>query len=76
MMQSNRLELSPAPARDHRGRDPRAGTGASISAERCCVLYLVNGKEKRSPWIHSLERGERALAILKARHGQAILFRD
>lgn len=76
MMQSNRIELATAPEGSHRGRDPRAGTGAPISGEKCCVLYLVNGKEKRSPWLYSLAHGERALAILKARHGQAILFRD
>jgi hypothetical protein len=71
MMQSNRIELAPAPA-----GDPRSGTGAPISAEKCCVIYQVNGEDRRSPWFYSLERGERALAILDDRYGRAILFRD
>jgi len=70
------LEVSNLAASVEPGTDPRAGTGAPISAEKCCVIYQVNGKEKRSPWFYSLERGERALATLKARHGRAILFRD
>ncbi len=70
------LEVSNLAASVVPGTDPRAGTGAPISAEKCCVVYMVNGKERRSPWLYSLERGERALAILKARHGRAILFRD
>ncbi len=47
-----------------------------LSRERCCVLYLVNGLEKRSPWFSTFARGRQALALLTARHGRAILFHD
>lgn len=41
-----------------------------------CVLYLVSGREERSPWFHSRVRACRALDILRALHGRAILMRD
>ncbi len=47
-----------------------------MSRELCRVYYMVNGKEKRSPWFSTFARGEQALELLKARYGRAILFWD
>ncbi len=41
-----------------------------------CVLYLVDGCERRSPWLHCHDRASRALDILTRRYGRAILLRD
>lgn len=41
-----------------------------------CVLYLVQGREVRSPWFRSHDRACRALAILQRHYGPAILLRD
>lgn len=41
-----------------------------------CVLYLVAGVERRSPWFTSRVRADRALQALRRSHGSAILLRD
>lgn len=61
-------------ARDKR----RTAVQAPISQTKLCVFYLVNGRERRSPWFYRDETARRALALMQAKYGQrnAILFRD
>lgn len=59
-------------ARDQR----RTKLQAPLSEMKRCVLYLVNGRERRSPWFYRDETARRALALMQAKHGRAILFRD
>lgn len=49
-----------------------------ISYEKNRVIYLVSGREKRSPWYYRIEHGRAALNIIRSKYGQnnAILFRD
>lgn len=49
---------------------------APLSCEKCCVLYIKNGREHRSPWYYSVAIGRRALELMRRRYGRAILFRD
>ena len=46
--------------------------------ERFLVLYLVNGRERRSPWFYSKERARMALALMRKRYGDrnAIIYVD
>jgi hypothetical protein len=43
---------------------------------KTCVIYLVSGAERQSPWFTDEARVNRALAILRARYGNAVLYRD
>lgn len=45
---------------------------------RICVLYLIGRVEHRTPWYSSVERAQRALAVIRRRYGasSAILYRD
>lgn len=56
----------------------RTALQAPIGPLRICVLYLVNGEERRTPWLHSRERAQEALCILQAKYGEgrAVLYRD
>ncbi len=47
----------------------RAPLQAPIGPVRICVLYLVNGQERRTPWLHSKERAQAALRIMQAKYG-------
>lgn len=49
--------------------------GKSPTPDRCCILYIKNGKEQRSPWF-SRANAETAYQLLKARYGQAIIYVD
>ena len=40
------------------------------------VLYLVNGKEHATPWFMGRGRAERALEIIRAKHGRAVIYVD
>lgn len=40
------------------------------------VLYEVAGRERASPWFDSRERAERALVIIRGKHGQAVIYMD
>lgn len=46
------------------------------SGHRYCVLYVEGGREKRSPWFSSPQRVNRALSVIAARHGRAIVYVD
>ena len=56
----------------------RAPLQAPIGPVRICVLYLVNGQERRTPWLHSRERAQTALRIMQAKYGarNVCLYRD
>lgn len=41
-----------------------------------CVVYLVGGIERRSPWFLSRARADRALQTIRKRFGTAVLYRD
>lgn len=43
---------------------------------KTCVIYLVSGAERQSPWFADDARANRALAVLRARYGNAVLYRD
>lgn len=41
-----------------------------------CVLYRVGGKEQCSPWFASRARAHAALALIRAKHGDAVVYAD
>lgn len=41
-----------------------------------CVLWIRDGKERRSPWFHSSERAHRAREMMAQKYGQAIVYVD
>ena len=61
-------------ARDKR----RTALQAPISQNKLCVFYLVNGRERRSPWFYSDATAQRALTLMQEKYGRrnAFLFRD
>lgn len=60
-----------AALKQRRERDRlRTALQAPIGPLRVCVLYLVNGKEQRTPWFHSYERANQALRIMAAKYGE------
>lgn len=62
-----------------RARDRmRTAVQAPLSDQKLCVLYVVNKREKRSPWFYKPERARQALALMQAKYGQrnCILYRD
>jgi len=62
-------------ATQHAQRAPRQ---VPISTPRFKVLFLFGGREKESPWIHSTERAQQALELMRAKYGprNCILYRD
>ncbi len=46
------------------------------AAARWCVLYLNAGREHQSPWFSSRDRAAQALAVLRARYGSVVIYRD
>lgn len=56
----------------------RTAVQAPISQTKLCVFYLVNGRERRSPWFYSDTTAQRALTLMQEKYGRrnAILFRD
>jgi hypothetical protein len=65
------------PLQRQRLRDKeRTAVQAPISGAKRCVLYRKDGIEKRTPWFYTAERASRALAIMQARYGAAVLYRD
>jgi hypothetical protein len=51
---------------------------APISAPKYKVMWLVNGKEKKSPWLYKREHAQRALSLVQTKHGiqNAIIYVD
>lgn len=49
---------------------------APVGAYKCCVAYIVAGKERFSPWFYEPARAQLALEILATRFGRAVLVRD
>ncbi|WP_041656147.1 hypothetical protein [Marinobacter nauticus] len=48
-----------------------------VTAPKCCVLYLENGREKRTAWM-SRERAHEAATLMRAKYGErnAIVYVD
>lgn len=51
---------------------------APIAAPRYKVMYLVNGKERQSPWLYKEDHAQQGLAMMKAKYGakNAIIYVD
>lgn len=49
---------------------------APVASPRFCVMYRRNGVEHASPWMHSRDRANRALAVCARRYGQAAILID
>ncbi|MGM0571884.1 MAG: hypothetical protein ACQET2_14285 [Pseudomonadota bacterium] len=49
-----------------------------LSRTKRCVMYLANGRERRSPWFYTPRIAQRALEAMKRKYGQrnAILLLD
>lgn len=56
----------------------REALQAPISAPSYKVMWLVNGKEKQSPWLYKKEHAQRALSLVQAKYGKqnAIIYVD
>jgi hypothetical protein len=62
-----------------RTRDKRrTALQAPLSQTKLCVLYLVNGRERSSPWFYRDETARKALELMQAKYGvrNCILYRD
>jgi hypothetical protein len=62
-----------------RARDKmRTAVQAPISDQKRCVLYLVNKRERCSPWFYTEARARQALELMQAKYGarNCILWRD
>lgn len=49
-----------------------------LSRTKRCVVYVVNGRERRSPWFYTDTGARQALEAMKQKYGErsAFLFRD
>jgi hypothetical protein len=47
----------------------RTSLQAPISQTKQCVMYLANGRERRSPWFYRDETARRALELMQAKYG-------
>ncbi len=49
-----------------------------ISAPRFRVMYLVNGRERKSAWLYDSARAKRGLGMMQAKYGErnAIIYVD
>ena len=49
-----------------------------ISAPRYCVMYLANGRERKSAWLYNLDRARKGLQMMQAKYGDrnAIIYVD
>lgn len=56
----------------------RTALQAPLSQTKRCVLYVVNGRERRSPWFYRDETARKALELMQAKHGvrNCMLYRD
>lgn len=54
----------------------RTAMQAPITCPMYRVFYLKDGRERRSPWFASRKRAQRALEVMKARYGRAIIYVD
>ena len=48
----------------------RTACQAPISTEKRCVMYMVNGKERRTPWFYREEIAQRALKVMQTKYGE------
>lgn len=48
----------------------------SAATVKRCVIFCRDGLEVASRWYASMERAQRALAVIRRRYGSAILYRD
>lgn len=48
----------------------------SAGTVKRCVMFQRAGIETASPWYTSMERAQRALALIRRRYGSAVLYRD
>ena len=49
---------------------------APIAGPKYCVLFTRNGAERRTPWLYSLDRAQRALEICTRQFGPSIIYVD
>lgn len=56
----------------------RTAVQSPISQHKCRVMYLVGGKQRKSPWFYTIEHAQTALLMMKKKYGDrnAILYRD
>lgn len=56
----------------------RQALQAPIASPRFKVMYLVNGKERESPWLYREDHAKRGLAMMQAKYGakNAIIYVD
>jgi len=67
------------PEERQRARDrTRTALQSPISQNKLCVMYMVNGRERRSAWFYTEERARQALVLTRAKYGarNCILYRD
>ena len=53
---------------------PAVATGPTCT--RRCVIYLKDRTEHRTAWFSNRDRAQRALAIVRARYGNGIVYVD
>lgn len=56
----------------------RTALQAPLSHYKCRVVYIREGRECRSPWLYSRERGHLALKMMQDKYGarSAVLYID
>ncbi len=49
-----------------------------ISAPRYCVMYMVNGRERKSAWLYNNDRARKGLQMMQRKYGDrnAIIYVD
>ena len=62
-------EQTPLERRKERDRI-RTACQAPISQSKKRVMYLVNGRERRSPWFYRDETTHRAFKLMQAKYGE------
>ena len=59
------------------GQRNRTACQTPIASPRFCIVYLVGGKERATPWLHSRERAALALEIVRRKYdANAVIYRD
>lgn len=67
------------PQQRQRERDRiRTAMQTPISTPRYRVMYLVNGRERKSAWLYDHDRAKQGLRLMQAKHGErnAIIYVD
>ena len=48
----------------------------SAASIKRCIIFKRSGVEMATPWYTSMDRAQRALAVMRRRYGAAVLYRD